>query len=120
MLRDNQQLSLKSNTVHYSCVISPETFYPLAHPTANSFYADQQVNLFQPQAGKCSSGVSITTEWQEVQLRRLPAFLINAAFILPRRGNMGAVQGDHWYLMILIFLPFLKGKVQIWLYMFEF
>lgn len=57
---------------------------------------------------------------QEVQLELLAACLINAAFILPRRGNMGAVQGDRWYLMVLISLSFLKGKFLIWLEMFGF
>lgn len=57
---------------------------------------------------------------QEVQLERLAARLINAAFILPCRGNMGAVQGDRWYLMVLISLPFLKGRFLIWLEMFGF
>lgn len=106
MLRDNQQLSLKS----LKTIIGPETFYPLAHPHSPPLLCCYP---FLAARGKNAARVCITTERQEVQLGRLAAHLINAAFILPRWDNMGAVQGDHWYLMVLVFLPFLKGKVLI-------
>ncbi|CAB1340861.1 unnamed protein product, partial [Coregonus sp. 'balchen'] len=43
----------------------------------------------------------------------LSTHLINAAFILPQRAKMEAVQKDHWYFMVLlIFLSSLKVSVQ--------
>ncbi|XP_039982480.1 CD226 antigen [Xiphias gladius] len=47
-----------------------------------------------------------------MQLGCLSTCLINAAFILTQWGKMEAVQKDHWYFVVLIFLPFLKVAVQ--------
>lgn len=114
MFEDGRSLGNNhQHLLYYSCVItiiSPETFFALAHHTAHPFFAVTHWMFSSCLQQKCSSCVS-----QEVQLGRLATFLINAAFILPRWANMGAVQGDHWYLMVLICLPFLKGKVRIWL-----
>ncbi|KAM9333481.1 LOW QUALITY PROTEIN: CD226 antigen [Pholidichthys leucotaenia] len=61
-------------------------------PVAQVFLCSQRASR------KCSSGASTR--------------LINAAFILPQWGKMGAVQKDHWYFVALVFLPFLKVAVQ--------
>ncbi|XP_037311808.2 CD226 antigen isoform X2 [Pungitius pungitius] len=64
---------------------------------------------------KCPSYSSVPLQpesEQEVQLGCISTRLINAAFILPRWGKMEAVQKDHWYFVVLVFLPFLDGAAQ--------
>nr|XP_040022469.1 CD226 antigen isoform X1 [Gasterosteus aculeatus aculeatus] len=65
---------------------------------------------------KCPSYSSVPLQAeseQEVQLGCISTRLINAAFILPRWGEMEAVQKDHWYFVVLLFLPLLEGAAHV-------
>lgn len=65
----------------------------------------------------CSSNVSVARELAGSAARVPLLSLINAAFILPRWGKMEAGQKDHWYLVVLIFLLFLKGMELIYFFL---